>query len=138
MKKIIVSTFALAALSSSVAFADSDKLSAFQGIDTSAVSATELNQISGEGVLVQLLGATGLLNSLPSINTSLVLNGETVLAISSDGLVLQVVNTADQLVDGVVTTAVDLVNSLDPSVDIDASISLGGITINPSIGTSLQ
>lgn len=56
MKKVIVSAFALAMLGSSAAFADTNKLSAFQGIETTAVSSSELNQVSGEGLLTNLLG----------------------------------------------------------------------------------
>ena len=64
MKKILVSAFALAMLGSSVAFADASKLSAFQGVETAAVSAVELDQVSGEGILSNLL--SGLLNGLLS------------------------------------------------------------------------
>lgn len=67
MKKIIISTFALAMLGSSAAFADADKLSAFQGVETAAVSSTELNELSGEGLLSNALGlGTGLLGDVLS------------------------------------------------------------------------
>lgn len=94
MKKMLVPAFALAMLSSSVAFADASKLSAFQGVETAAVSAAELDQVSGEGLLgfltglvlgdlggivdsvlrdtVGLLGGLGLLNGLTvDSNTSI-------------------------------------------------------------------
>lgn len=73
MKKIIVSAFALTMLGSSAAFADADRLSAFQGVETQAVSASELNQVSGEGLLGNLLGiGTGVLGDV--LNGNLVNN----------------------------------------------------------------
>ena len=144
MKKIIVSTFALAMLGSSSTFADSNKLSAFQGINTSAVSAAELNQVSGEGLLQSLLGTTGLLNILPNVDAALKLNGENILSVSSGALVQDVVGTADQLVDdvvgtvdGVVDNAINLVNSLDPSVNVNADISIAGLNVNTSLAAGL-
>lgn len=68
MKKIIVSTFAMAMLASSSVIADS-KLSAFQGVETHAVAAAELSQVSGEGLLGNLLGlGSGLLGDVLSGN----------------------------------------------------------------------
>jgi len=55
MKKVIITTFALAMMGSSVAFADTNKLSAFQGVETGVVSTAELNQVSGEGALSTFL-----------------------------------------------------------------------------------
>ena len=73
MKKIIVSAFALTMLGSSAVFADSSKLSAFQNVETAAVSASELNQVSGEGLLDGLLGTSigGVLNQVLGTVTGL-------------------------------------------------------------------
>lgn len=84
MKKMLVPAFTLAMLSSSVAFADASKLSAFEGVETSVASTAELNQVSGEGLVdfvaglvlgdvgglvTTLLGdVTGLLSGLGLLN----------------------------------------------------------------------
>ncbi|MGR8929753.1 MAG: hypothetical protein ACU836_03865 [Gammaproteobacteria bacterium] len=78
MKKLLVPVFALAMLSSSVAFADTSKLSAFEGVETAAVSTAELDQVSGEGLLNTLLGTVigGILNDVKTTLVSLgLLNG---------------------------------------------------------------
>jgi len=78
MKKILVPVFALAMLSSSVAFADASKLSAFEGIETAAVSTAELDQVSGEGLLNTLLVTVvgGILSDVKTTLVSLgLLNG---------------------------------------------------------------
>lgn len=132
MNKIIVSTFVLAMLGSSTsALADSNKLTAFEGINTSPASAVELNQVSGEGLLMNFLSVSGLLDTLPTISTSLKINGENAISISTDALLMQVLGTTDQLVDevvytvdGVVTTTVDLLNNLDIAIDVSAGVSL--------------
>lgn len=134
MKKIIASAFTLAMLGSSVAFADADKLSAFQGIETSAVSSSELNQISGEGVLQNLLGSISLLNNLPVIATQLSLNGHT-LNISTQDLLATTIGTADGVVTGVVNTVDGLVSILDPKLNL--GVSVAGISLNTGIGAGL-
>lgn len=111
MRKIIVSAFALTMLGSSVVFADASKLSAFQNVETAAVSTNELNQVSGEGLLDGLLSTSigsvlgqvlgnvsgltqlGLLkgvavNSTSQINTPNVVNG--LLGINQATIGLQV------------------------------------------------
>jgi len=75
MKKVIITTFALAMMGSSVAFADANKLSAFQGVDTTAVSAAELDQVSGEGILSSLLGGILTGNLLSGVLNGDLLNG---------------------------------------------------------------
>lgn len=56
MKKMLVPAFALAMLSSSVAFADASKLSAFEGVESTVATAAELNEVSGEGLVDFLAG----------------------------------------------------------------------------------
>lgn len=110
MKKVLVSAFALAMLSSS-AFADTSKLSAFQGVETAAVSAAELDQVSGEGVLADLLG--GLLNGLLG----------NVL-----GDVLGVVTTLG-LLEGL---------TVDSNTNVNTGVLVGGLTGIQSIGLSIS
>ncbi|MGR8930083.1 MAG: hypothetical protein ACU836_05530 [Gammaproteobacteria bacterium] len=107
MKKVIVTTFALAMMGSSAAFADANKLSAFQGVETNAVSTTELNQVSGEG----LLGAA----------LSGVLSGNLLSSVLNGALVGNVLNTVAglSLLEGA---------SVQSSTALQTGALIGGVT----------
>lgn len=136
MKKTVA--FTLAMMASSATFADSNKLSAFEGVESSAVSMAELNEVSGEGLLLNLLSTVGLLNVLPNITAQLALNGMP-LTISSNELLVDAVGTVDVVLDDVVTTVdtvLDTVNTLVTTLDPSVTVGIGGSTI--SIGSDIQ